>query len=78
MAFRCPSCNQPLYNRRRPKCGSCGATLPKHLLLDAAQQDRLAALRKREEKDHREFMEREFPGSGGLGGVGGFGGFGTF
>jgi hypothetical protein len=49
--------------------------LPNHLLLDKAQQDRLAALRQQEEKDHREFMGRQFPGSGGLGGVGGFGTF---
>lgn len=67
MAFRCPSCDQPIYNRRRPTCAACGAALPKHLLLDKAQQDRLTAVRNREEKDHRGFMER------GMGnGMGGF------
>ena len=68
MAFRCPACNKPLYNRRRSTCQSCGAVLPKHLLLDATQRERLAELRKQEEKNHREFMERDFPGTGGLGG----------
>jgi hypothetical protein len=65
MAFRCPSCNQLLYNRRRATCASCGAALPKHLLLDAAQKERLAEVRKQEEKNHREFMEQVFPGGGG-------------
>jgi hypothetical protein len=66
MPFRCPSCNKPLYNRRRSTCQSCGAALPKHLLLDAAHRDRLSEVRRQEEKNHREFMERDFRSSGGL------------
>jgi hypothetical protein len=68
MAFRCPSCNKPLYNRRRATCQSCGAPVPEHLLLNADQRDRLDEFRKREEKDHREAMERELP-TGGAGGI---------
>ena len=30
MAFRCPWCDQILYNRRRPTCASCGVVLPEH------------------------------------------------
>ena len=65
MPFRCPSCNKPLYNRRRATCQSCGSALPKHLLLDTAQRERLAELREQEDKKHREFMERDFPSGGG-------------
>jgi hypothetical protein len=68
MAFRCPTCDQLLYNRRRERCESCGAAIPEQLLLNAAQRQRLADVRRQEEKEHREFMERQFPGSGGLGG----------
>jgi predicted amidophosphoribosyltransferase len=65
MAFLCPACNKPLYNRRRPTCGACGASLPEHLRLSAAQQQRLEAMRQQEAKDHKEFMERELPGGNG-------------
>jgi hypothetical protein len=65
MAFHCPSCNKPLYNRRRATCESCGAALPKHLLLDAGQRQRFEELRRQEDKAHREFMERDFPGGAG-------------
>ena len=66
MAFRCPSCNKPLYNRRRATCESCAVVIPEHLLLNAAQRQRLAEVRKQEEKEHRDFMERGM--STGMGG----------
>lgn len=30
-ATHCPACNRVLYNRRLPRCGFCGATIPAKL-----------------------------------------------
>ena len=38
MAFKCPSCERPLYNRRRSDCEFCLHPLPAALQLSAAQQ----------------------------------------
>lgn len=70
MSFKCPACGKPLYNRRKATCGACGKAVPEHLLLSEDQRQRLAGMRKREEKEHREFMEREFPGGDPSGGAG--------
>ncbi len=35
--FACPACGRPLYDRRRPHCGYCGAAVPEALRLTAAQ-----------------------------------------
>jgi hypothetical protein len=58
MAFQCPSCGQTLTNRRRPKCGHCGASLPDSVRIPADKRSLLEGLRKEEEKQHKEFMER--------------------
>jgi len=56
MSFRCPSCDRPLYNRRRVTCEFCGATIPQTLLLNQAQIDAIERLKSVEAKDHRDFM----------------------
>ena len=31
MNYQCPTCQRVLYNRRLPKCGFCGASIPESL-----------------------------------------------
>ena len=38
MSFKCPACERPLLNRRRPKCAFCGAEIPAELLMNAEQR----------------------------------------
>lgn len=45
MAFECPSCNRPLYNRRRDTCEFCGEAVPEELLLSSEQQAALDKLK---------------------------------
>jgi hypothetical protein len=40
--WSCPSCGFHVYNRRYPKCESCGAALPEALLLSPAEREALA------------------------------------
>ena len=70
MAFKCPACGQPLYNRRRATCESCGAAVPESLRLSPTQQKQFEVMKEREKKEHREFMERQLPGGGTGGDVG--------
>jgi ribosomal protein L37E len=63
MVFICPKCGKPLSNRRRNKCSYCSAEIPEKLRLTSKQQKRLQQMRSSEEKEHREFMEKEWPGS---------------
>jgi hypothetical protein len=62
MAFTCPACRKPLYNRLRDKCASCGAAIPENLRLTPARRDFLNRLKQDESRAHREFMERKLPG----------------
>ena len=49
MTMQCPHCSFAIYNRRFPKCESCGAPLDEALVFsdkerrDLFEQDRLAA-----------------------------------
>jgi DNA-directed RNA polymerase subunit RPC12/RpoP len=49
--YRCPSCGFQIFNRRFPKCESCGATLPSELLFTPEE---IAALDAEHEKSRRE------------------------
>ena len=72
MAFNCPACRRPLYNRRRATCEFCSAPIPASLLLTAGQQARVEAMKQSDRSRHREAMTREFPGGGGDFGSAGF------
>lgn len=61
MAFECPSCNRPLYNRRRDTCEFCGVAVPEELLLSPAQQAILDKL-----KEY--YLRRRPSSSAGVGG----------
>ncbi|MFH2134865.1 MAG: hypothetical protein ABII81_06750 [Pseudomonadota bacterium] len=37
MRYRCPACDFPIFNRRVPRCESCGADLPQALLYSEQQ-----------------------------------------
>ena len=65
MTFKCPSCNRPLYNRRRATCEFCGKPIPASHLLSARQRGAIDQLKKDEAKRHREFMERDISTGGG-------------
>lgn len=65
MAFKCPGCNRPIYNRRRKACEFCGDAIPDSLLFTSRQSALIERLKTDESKQHREFMERDLhPGSG--------------
>jgi hypothetical protein len=53
---RCPVCNFLIFNRRYPKCESCGAELPAQLVYSEAE---LEALRKSEAEQLEHEMERQ-------------------
>jgi len=40
--WSCPSCGFHVFNRRYPKCESCGAPLPESLRLSPAEREDLA------------------------------------
>ncbi|HEX8911222.1 MAG TPA: hypothetical protein VF796_02600 [Humisphaera sp.] len=73
MPFKCPACQRPLYNRRRPDCEFCGAVLPAGLLLspiqvamiDKEKRDMEAAARQRQEEDRRQADARDSHWNGG-------------
>jgi ribosomal protein L37E len=59
MAFKCVSCEKPLYNRRRKTCEFCGAAIPESLRLSAKQQAFIQKLKVDEAKQHRDGIEAE-------------------
>lgn len=67
--MNCPSCQRVLYDRRLPRCGYCGARIPKGMQftaeriaeidqemaeLDAQSRERLRIAREEEEERARE------------------------
>jgi ribosomal protein L37E len=52
---RCPRCSFIVFNRRYPKCESCGAELPKALLYSQAEREEL---RKSEAEQLEDELER--------------------
>lgn len=62
MALACPKCGKTLTNRRRPKCGHCGSPLGDSIRIPADKRELLRQSRADEEKQHKEFMERNAPG----------------
>ncbi len=53
---RCPICSFTVFNRRYPKCESCGAELPKTLLYSQAEREEL---RKSEAEQLEHELERQ-------------------
>ena len=70
MSFKCPSCERPLFNRRRKTCEFCGKPIPEAYLLTVSQTAKLDRLKAEEAKQHKEFMDQpnSTPGSLNLGG----------
>jgi len=62
--YRCPECGFQIFNRRVPKCESCGAALPAELLL---RRDQIAALDAAHEKSKKEQEARARAARGGGG-----------
>jgi len=56
--FRCPACGFAVYNRRVSTCESCGANLPKELLLTARQLAYIDAEHARDEKIRGELARK--------------------
>lgn len=65
MAFKCPKCSRELYNRRKPTCSFCGSPIPDSIRMSANQIAKIERLKQDEARQHREFMERQFPTSAG-------------
>ena len=51
-SWNCPACGFRVFNRRYPKCESCGAQLPQSLLYTDLE---LSALREQEQRARSEF-----------------------
>lgn len=66
MTFKCPSCNRPLYNRRRATCEFCGKPVPDALRLSGDRRAKIDRLKADEAKRHREFMGRDISTGGGM------------
>jgi hypothetical protein len=49
--YRCPGCGFQIFNRRVPKCESCGAALPAEFLLSREQVAALDAEHKKSMKE---------------------------
>jgi len=54
-AFGCPACGRPLYDRRRPDCGYCGASVPEALRLTGAQAEAFEDERDQKGRDTERF-----------------------
>lgn len=55
---RCPSCNSPIYSRKRIYCGVCGEKLPSELLLTEEQRRAIDEINKDCRENHEDFMTR--------------------
>lgn len=64
--YRCPACGFQIFNRRVPKCESCGVKLPPELLFSAEQIDALDAEHEKSRRE-REARARDRMRSGRLG-----------
>lgn len=51
--YRCPACGFRIFNRRFPKCESCGAALPADLLFTKEQIAALDAEYARSERERK-------------------------
>ncbi|MCA9772058.1 MAG: hypothetical protein KC466_06590 [Myxococcales bacterium] len=70
MAYQCPACQGPVYNRRRAACEHCGAAIPEEMRLSAEQIARLTEVQEEEAKRHKASMETlRVPARGGVGGT---------
>lgn len=64
MGFQCPKCRRQLYNRRKPTCSFCGASIPADLRMSEMKAAFIEKMKTDEAKRHREFMERDIPTGG--------------
>ena len=62
--YRCPACGFQIFNRRVPKCESCGTVLPPDLLFTREQ---IADLDAQHEKSRKEQIARAREARGGSG-----------
>lgn len=53
----CPRCHRPIYDRRRPDCGYCGAPLAEGARFSAEQDARVKAMLEEDRRRFREFKE---------------------
>lgn len=60
----CPHCGFRIFNRRYPKCESCGRSLPEGIAYSTADR---AALLKKEEKESAQVRPRDGSSSSGTG-----------
>ena len=69
----CPACGFRVFNRRYPKCESCGNWLPTPLALSASESAVLQEKEKLEEMESR-LKKSQSSGDSGSGGVSGWAG----
>ena len=56
MSYHCPHCQGVLYDRRRKRCGFCGAEVPTELLFTPAELEHLQ--REEVDSDERQRQQR--------------------
>lgn len=74
MSFKCQACGFTVFNRRYPKCESCGAMLAPGLALTEAERNALFESerlleeeeRKRRERDKRKKSDKDSPSFRGI------------
>jgi len=69
MSFKCPACERPLSNRRRPTCEFCGEPIPPALLMNPAQAGAIDRLKQAEERRRQlKKLSEKKTGGGDVGG----------
>lgn len=58
-AYTCPACSRVLYDRRKPACGYCGASIPEELRLSAEEVEKYEQEKKRIEQQRQEDRAEE-------------------
>jgi len=54
----CPSCNSIIYSRRHSRCGVCEQELPKNLLFNTAEAEKVDALLTAERQRHKAWLTK--------------------
>jgi len=54
----CPFCNSVVYSRRHSRCGVCERELPKNLLFNSAEAEKVDALLTAERQRHKAWLTK--------------------
>ena len=57
-AARCPHCESIIYSRRNKLCGVCDQVLPREILFNPIEAERIENLLAQERQRHRRWLQR--------------------